>query len=245
MLLRSMTLSFFFAVIVMAMPVHAQETESISDPFEGYNRVIFKFNDAVDQNVMIPIVKGYRAVVPAPVRSGVHNVLTNLKSPITIGNQLLQADFTGAADATTRMAVNTLLGIGGIFDVAAAGGLENEPEDFGQTLAVWGVPHGPYVIVPFMPPSSVRDYTGTLADMYVDPTRLWLMNTDRENIYYAKFAVGVLDTRNELLDALADLRKNAIDYYATVRSAYAQRRAAEVADSAGSAVDIPDYNQGD
>jgi phospholipid-binding lipoprotein MlaA len=245
MINRSFVLSFFVAISLFSMPVLAQETETISDPFEGYNRVIFKFNDAVDQNIMVPVVKGYRAVVPPPVRNGVHNVLTNLKSPITIGNQLLQGDLTGAADATTRMVVNTLLGLGGIFDVAADGGLENEPEDFGQTLAVWGVPHGPYVIVPFLPPSSVRDYSGTLADMYVDPTRLWLMNTDREGVYYAKFGVGVLDTRNEFLDALADLRKNAIDYYATVRSAYAQRRAAEVADSAGSGADIPDYSQGE
>jgi ABC-type transporter lipoprotein component MlaA len=113
MINRSFVLSFFVAISLFSMPVLAQETETISDPFEGYNRVIFKFNDAVDQNIMVPVVKGYRAVVPPPVRNGVHNVLTNLKSPITIGNQLLQGDLTGAADATTRMVVNTLLGLGG------------------------------------------------------------------------------------------------------------------------------------
>lgn len=220
----------------------------ISDPFEGYNRAVFAFNDAVDQTILLPITKGYRAVVPEGARTGVHNVLTNLKSPVTIGNQVLQGDLPGAGDATVRMVVNTIIGVGGIFDVAAMEGIEHEPEDFGQTLAVWGVPHGPYMIAPILPPGSLRDYVGNFADMMADPVRLWLMNTDREGWYYTRMGVTIVDQRDQLMDALADLRKNSIDYYATIRSAYYQRRAAEVADQAiggGVDADIPNYAAGE
>jgi phospholipid-binding lipoprotein MlaA len=224
----------------------AQASEGeIADPFESYNRVIFSFNDAIDETIIVPIAKGYRAVVPQPVRTGVHNVLTNLKSPVTIGNQLLQGDLDGTGRATVRMVVNTIIGVGGIFDVAGSEGIKDEPEDFGQTMAVWGVGHGPYMVAPFLPPGSLRDYTGQVVDGYADPVRLWLHNTDREGLYYARFGLSVLDTRTSLLDALADLKKNSIDYYATVRSAYVQRRIAQVRDESVDATDIPNYAAGD
>jgi len=221
---------------------------SIDDPFEGYNRAIFAFNDVVDENILVPVVKGYRAVVPKPVRTGVHNVLTNLRSPITIGNQLLQGDLEGAGDATVRMVVNSLIGVGGIFDVAAMEGIEHEHEDFGQTLAVWGVGHGPYIVPPLLPPGSLRDQTGMVVDMVADPVGLWMGNTEREALMYTRMGLGIIDQRDGLLDVLADLKKSSIDYYATVRSAYVQRRAALVsdqkADSTGGA-DIPNYSAGE
>lgn len=221
----------------------------ISDPFEGYNRAIFAFNDAVDQTILVPVVKGYRAIVPKPARTGVHNVLTNLKSPITIGNQLLQGDLNGAGDATVRMVVNTLIGVGGVFDVAGMEGIKDQPEDFGQTLAVWGVGNGPYIVPPLLPPASLRDHVGMMVDTYADPVRLWLMNTDREEWYYSKVGAGLLDQRNEYLDVLADLRKSSIDYYATIRSAVYQRRSAMVRDEVGAGgtggADIPNYAAGE
>lgn len=222
--------------------------DGISDPFEGYNRAVFTFNDAIDQAILLPITKGYRAVVPKPARVGVHNVLTNLKSPITIGNQLLQGDLSGAGNATVRLVVNTLIGVGGIFDVAGMEGIKDEPEDFGQTLAVWGVGDGPYIVPPILPPASLRDHVGNIADIYADPVRLWLTNTDDEGWYYARVGVGVIDTRDQLMDALADLKKSSIDYYATIRSAYYQKRAALIRDEgieAGGGADIPNYAAGE
>ncbi len=221
----------------------ADPDAAIHDPFEGYNRAVFAFNDAVDQTLLLPVTRAYRAVLPKGARTGVHNVLNNLKSPITIGNQMLQGDLNGTGNATVRMVVNSILGLGGIFDVAAMGGIEDEPEDFGQTLAVWGVADGPYMVAPLLPPATLRDYTGHMVDMAADPVRLWLKNTDREGLYFTRFGVSIIDQRDQLMDALADLRRNSIDYYATVRSATYQRRAALIDDQGtGGDADIPNYD---
>jgi len=211
----------------------------ISDPLERVNRGIFKFNDVVDTAVMKPVAKGYRKAVPQPARTGVRNVLHNLKSPQIIANNLLQGDIKGVGDSSTRFVANTLLGVGGIFDIAGKEGLKYEEEDFGQTLGVWGVGNSPYLVLPLMGPSSVRDATGLIVDSYTDPVRLWLTNTDNEGWYYGKVAVSVVDKREELLDILDDLKKNSIDYYAAVRSSYAQRREAQVRDEGGDGA-VPD-----
>jgi phospholipid-binding lipoprotein MlaA len=228
-------------LMAASVPVRADDT--LPDPFEGYNRVIFSVNDTLDQVLLTPLAKGYRAVVPNGVRTGVHNALNNLKSPLTIGNQLLQGDLSGAGDATVRMIVNTFVGVGGIFDVAAAEGIEDEAEDFGQTLAVWGVGHGPYIVPPILPPASLRDHTGALVDTYADPVRMWMMDHDHDGLYIAKVGLSALDTRTELLDTLADLKRSSIDYYATIRSAYVQRRAALVADGATNMSDYESFDE--
>ena len=211
----------------------------IADPMEGMNRGIFKFNDVVDTAVMRPVAKGYREVVPQPARKGIRNVLHNLKSPQYIANDLLQGDLDGVGKNTTRLFANTLLGIGGIFDVAGAEGVKHDPEDFGQTLGVWGVGNSPYLVLPFFGPSSVRDATGLLVDTYTDPLVLYLTNTGQEEWWYACIGVTAVDTREELLDVLDDLKKNSIDYYAAMRSSYAQRREAQVRDDADNA-NLPD-----
>ena len=136
----------------------------IPDPFEDVNRVTFQFNEAVDKAVLEPVARGYRAVTPGGIRTVVSNFITNLKSPIVIGNQLLQGDLEGAGNATARMVINTLAGFGGILDLADEGGIEHEPEDFGQTLATWGVGDGAYVVLPLLGPSSIRDASGMLVD---------------------------------------------------------------------------------
>ncbi len=212
----------------------------IADPIENVNRGIFKFNDALDTAVMHPIAVGYRKAVPQPARTGVRNFLHNLKSPQIIANNLLQGDLTGAGNSTTRMVANTLLGVGGIFDVAGAEGVKYEEEDFGQTLGVWGVGNSPYLVLPFFGSSSVRDTAGLIVDSYADPIRLWMSNTDNEGWYYAKVGVTALDKREELLDVLDDLKKNSIDYYAAVRSSYAQRRESLVRDKSDEYSDLPD-----
>lgn len=220
----------------------------VYDPMENLNRGVFAFNNAVDKAVMRPVAKGYRAVVPSPVRTGLRNFLNNLRSPIVFANQVLQGDMPGAGNAFARAAINTTVGVGGLIDVAAMEGLKDEPEDFGQTLGVWGVGHGPYVVLPLMGPSSMRDATGMLVDSLADPVRIYLFNTDRERLHYVRIGLSALDKREELLDLMDDLERNSFDYYAAMRSAYIQNRNAMVRDQAagkGAAPVIPDYDEYD
>lgn len=218
--------------------------DEVYDPFEDVNRAVFGFNDALDQALIEPVTKAYRAITPQFVRNSVRNFLRNLHAPINVANQILQGDVEGAAADVSRFAMNTTIGVAGLFDVAADTGLKHEHEDFGQTLGVWGVGHGPYLVLPVMGPSSVRDAAGLLVDTYADPVHLYLYNTDQEEWYYARTAAAGIDKREELLDALDDLRANSFDYYAAMRSAYIQRRAALVRDDDPgvlAAPAIPDY----
>lgn len=219
--------------------------ETISDPFEGGNRVVMKINEGIDKAVLEPVARGYRYVAPKPVRQSVRNFLRNLKSPIIMGNELLQGDFEGFANATGRLVINTLLGVGGLFDLADYGGIPYESEDFGQTLAVWGVGNGPYIVIPIIGPSTMRDGTGMLVDSFADPVRIYMFNHDLEWLHYTRVGVGIVDTREEYLDIIDDLRRNSFDYYAAIRSAYYQRRQALVKDmdpSTSSGPAIPDYD---
>jgi phospholipid-binding lipoprotein MlaA len=218
----------------------------IPDPIEEVNRTTMKVNEALDKAILEPVARGYRAATPGFFRTIVSNFLTNLKSPVTIGNQLLQGDLEGAGNATARMVINTLAGFGGILDLADEGGIPHEPEDFGQTLATWGVGDGMYVVLPLLGPSSVRDFTGRMVDSYADPLRIYLFNVEDEGLHYARVGATVLSERERLLDVIEDLRKNSFDYYAAVRSAYYQNRQSLIKDekSSGSAGDleIPEYD---
>ncbi len=236
------------AVLAMAACAANENGSQISDPFEPTNRAVFSFNDTVDDCVIHPVVKGYRAVVPRPARRGVTNALRNLKSPVILANEVLQGDVKGAGKAVIRAVVNTFIGIGGLFDVAGKNGYPYEQEDFGQTMGVWGVGHGPYLVLPIIGPSSTRDYAGYIVDSFADPLRWYLFNTDNEGWYYAKMGTEYLDIRESLMDILVELEKSSIDYYAAVRSTYQQRRDAMVRDEAATAADviaIPDYSRGD
>lgn len=220
--------------------------DAIYDPLESTNRAVFAFNTAVDDTIIHPVVKGYRAIIPAAPRKGVSNFLTNLKSPVILANQILQGDLDGAGTVLFRTTVNTLAGFGGILDVAGWEGIEHESEDFGQTLAVWGVDHGPYIVVPIIGPSSARDYVGFLVDGFADPLRWYLFNTEREALFYTKTGIQYLSIRDELMDVLEDLEASSIDYYAATRSIYYQHRAALVNDenpALSNAPAIPDYDE--
>ncbi len=224
------------------------QAETIQDPMEGFNRAVFGFNNAIDQALLEPVARGYRALVPQPARTGVRNALRNLRSPINVANQALQGDIGGVGQDVARFTINTVIGLGGLIDVAKSMGLPYEQEDFGQTLGVWGVDHGAYMVLPLVGPSSVRDTAGMMVDTYADPLRIYLYNTHNEEWYYARVAITAIDKREELLDALDDLRKNSFDYYAAVRSAYYQQRQSAVEDrdsGTGSAtIAIPDYDSG-
>jgi phospholipid-binding lipoprotein MlaA len=230
----------------------AQPDQEIADPFEGFNRAVFAFNDVADQAILRPVAKGYRFAVPQPARNGLRNFLRNLKSPVHLVNEVLQGDMDGAGNVLTRATVNTFVGVGGLFDVAGAEGYPYQPEDFGQTLATWGVGHGSYMMMPILGPSSVRDGSGIVVDMFFDPLNWYFYNVRPENEGWkvARFVAEGVVKREELLDALDDLRRNSFDYYTAVRSAYVQRRAAEVSDQdgggyGGAVASIPDYAAGE
>lgn len=215
----------------MSQGHHTHNGDAIYDPYENTNRAFFDFNKSFDETVLHPTLKGYRTVVPKPARKGLENFLRHLKSPVRFANQILQGDVDGAGTELTRTIINTFVGFGGLFDVAEYEGIKYESEDFGQTLAVWGVDHGPYLVVPFLGPSSTRDYVGYAVDSIGDPMRFYLRNIDEEGWYYAKVGADYLVLRDGLMDVLEELEASSIDYYAAVRSTYYQRREAMVNDS--------------
>jgi phospholipid-binding lipoprotein MlaA len=196
-----------------------------SDRFERFNRSVYIFNDALDRSVARPVARAYVKVTPRPIRTGVTNFFSNLSSPVTIVNQLLQAKFRGFGTDTARLVVNTTLGIGGLFDPATRMGLQAGDEDFGQTLGHWGMPSGPYLMLPLLGPSTIRDGVGTFADQFSEPRNYIKDDTTR----YALTGLDLVDTRARLLDADAVLRRS-FDPYAFVRSAYLQRRQFQVYD---------------
>lgn len=199
------------------------------DRFERTNRAVYRFNDSLDRHIARPLAKGYVKAVPRPVRSGVSNFFNNLFYPTVIVNDLLQAKLKSFASDTTRLVVNTTIGIGGLFDPASQIGLPAGDEDFGQTLGKWGVPSGPYVVLPIWGPSSVRDTVGFVGDQFTDP------KTYLNNIYWSLGLGGLslLDRRAELL-ATDDVLAKAYDPYVFIRNAYLQRREYQVKDGAPS-----------
>ena len=190
-----------------------------SDRFERFNRSVYSFNRAIDHAVVRPVARGYVKITPAPVRSSISNFFTNLDYPITIVNDFLQGKFHDGLSDVGRFGVNTVIGIGGLFDPASHWGMEKHNEDFGLTLARWGLPSGPYLMLPILGPSTVRDAPGRVADRFVTPTS-YLNNTGVEvGVFVGKGVTaraGVLD-----MDTLID---SAYDPYAFVRNAWLQRR---------------------
>ncbi len=206
----------------------------VHDPIEPFNRGVFAFNDALDRAVLEPVAKVYNFITPDFFRAGVQNFMRNLRTPLIVANNVLQGDFKGAGVASARFVINTVGGIGGLFDLAGDNGLPYEPEDFGQTLAVWGLGEGFYIVLPVVGPSTLRDTAGMAVDTFADPVRLYAFNRDEEWIYYTRGAVEGLDNRARMVNAVRDMRRNSLDYYAAVRSAYTQKRRSLVRDVAPS-----------
>ncbi|CAO3434109.1 MlaA family lipoprotein [Azospirillum doebereinerae] len=253
MKLASLSRSFLrsAAVAAFALSVTACATRpadsgadayAVSDPLEGVNRVVFGFNDVVDTVALRPAAEVYVTIVPDPVRDSIHSFIDNLMSPIYIANNLLQGDFEGAGHATGRFLTNTVLGAGGIADVATAAGIPNKPEDFGQTLAVWGVGSGPYLVLPLLGPSNLRDTVGYGVDTVGDPIRIWAYANDHKTLSYVRTGVSAVDARSQVLQSVDDLRRNSLDFYATVRSLYQQRRQADIANKPTGAPEFPDFS---
>jgi phospholipid-binding lipoprotein MlaA len=196
------------------------------DPLEPMNRSISKFNEVLDDNVLKPTAKGYRDVTPQLVQTGVRNVFNNLSDIWSTVNNGLQLKGRDTAESLMRSVVNTVFGIYGIFDVATEIGLERHPEDFGQTLGAWGVPNGPYLVLPLFGPSTLRDAAGMPVDTSVDYVR----NLDHIATRNSALAVRIIDKRSGLLDAGNMLNQAAIDKYTFTRDAYLQYRRNQVFD---------------
>lgn len=190
------------------------------DPLEPLNRGIFKFNDGVDTVLMKPVAEIYQGVVPPLVQTGVSNVFANLNDVVVALNNLLQGKFSEAFSDVGRVVLNTTAGLFGIFDMATLAGLERHDEDFGQTLGWWGVGDGPYLVLPFLGPSNVRDALGKIVDWETDPTTFIDPNRDRNAIQ----GFRLVTRRAELLSASRLLTIAAIDEYEFLRDAYLQRR---------------------
>ena len=199
-----------------------------SDPLEPLNRAIFGFNLAVDKALIRPLAAAYTTILPDPVRDSVRNFVNNLRSPIILANDVLQGEIGRAGETAGRFLLNSTIGIGGLFDVAGSLGFEFHNEDFGQTLAVWGIGEGPYLMLPLLGPSNPRDTLGFVSEYFTDPVALWANNTDRQWVQYTRIGVDTVDRRSRNVKTLEELERTSLDFYAAVRSLYRQRRLDEI-----------------
>ncbi len=194
--------------------------DEVNDPFEPMNRAIFSFNQFVDGLLFKPLALLYRDLLPPEVQQGIGGVLETLRTPVTLANDLMQGEIDRAGETVGRFAINATAGIGGFFDVAAEVGLEGHREDFGQTLAVWGSGEGMYLVLPIFGPSNPRDAIGLGVDTFLDPLTYYV---DTEPLIY-RTAVRGIDERASVIDALDEIERTSIDFYATMRSLYRQHR---------------------
>ena len=201
--------------------------DEIYDPLEKINRAIFSFNNVADRIILEPAAKGYKKL-PPPVQSGIGNFINNLKLPLAAVNQLLQGQGKNAAESTGRFLVNSTIGIFGLVDVADNIGLEQKEEDFGQTLATWGVGDGFYIVLPLFGPSNLRDTTGMVMTMMTDPINAYAANQGEAWAIPLRTAANAVDQRSQIIDEVNALRDNSVDYYAAVRSSYYQNRKAAI-----------------
>ena len=207
------------------------EVEEVDDPLEDMNRKIFAFNEVLDEWLFEPVTRGYRFIVPEPGRRAVHNFFLNLESPVLLLNQLLQLRPEAAATTVGRFALNTTAGGLGLMDAAGQGaGWYRIDADFGQTLAYWGTPSGPYVVVPVLGPSTVRDFTGDVVDRLLDPLTYVVGPLQ----WWIPLGVSQgLATREANVEALEALESSSVDFYSALRSAYLQSREADVREAIG------------
>lgn len=237
-LLRLVFLNFFvFVALILpgCAPRSNSEQQQVStyeedfnDPFEDTNRKIFEFNQFVDRNAIVPAAKAYRAALPDPVRDVVRDFLNNLRAPLIFVNDTLQGQFESAAKTVGRFVINTTIGMGGVVDVAGRWGIPFHEEDLGLTLGAWGIPEGPYLVVPVLGPSTPRDLGGQVAEGFGDPWNR-LVSGNPWTLYwipYVRAGVAGIDQRSRYIETLADIERTSLDYYATIRSLYRQRRAA-------------------
>ena len=226
----------FVAVLVsglmMTSPAVLADGHEI-DPWEGYNRVMFGFNEGLDKYALKPITLGYKAITPDLVETGVSNFFDNISDVGSLLNNVLQTKFEAAGEDLARVSFNTTFGLGGVLDVATPMGIEEHNEDFGQTLGYWGMSSGPYLVLPLFGPSNVRDTGGLIVDSITSP----ISNIEDDSARYAVIGLQAIDTRSGLLEAEKLITG---DRYTFIRDAYLQRREFSIND--GQSEDYDDDN---
>jgi phospholipid-binding lipoprotein MlaA len=198
-----------------------------NDPYEPLNRKFYALNNALDKGVLHPAATGYRAAVPFVVRTHIHQTLSNLNNPAQLANDVLQGRPRKAGNTFMRMVINTTVGVGGVFDVASGWGFPDHDTDFGLTLAVWGIPGGPFLFLPVLGPSNPRDAVGYGGNTVLDPLT-WTSFGGSATLAWSRFGLGAIDARERALDATDSIDKTALDVYATYRSLSQQHRESAV-----------------
>lgn len=218
------------SIILMTGCATTAQNERVAkiDPFEPMNRAVFTFNEKADDYVIKPLAEAYKFVLPEFVRTGVTNFFSNINDVLIAANNLLQGKPTDAASDIGRFLINSTIGVLGLFDVATDMGLDKNREDFGQTLGVWGISDGPYVVLPFFGASNIRDTVGLVVDIETD----FMINTNKLNSdeKIAVNALRVINRRADLLDAGQLIEDAAFDKYSFVRDGYLQRRRSQIYD---------------
>ena len=249
--IKNLTLLLVLVQFLTVSNVYAKEKYTANECFEGVSRGVLKFNMSLDKALFKPIAKGYRAL-PMPVRMGTSNAVENLRSLLTLSNNILQGDWNLAGNTAGRFAVNSTIGILGVFDPAAKMGLEKKSrEDFGQTLAVWGSNSGCYFVLPILGPTTARDAIGLVGNTFLDPVYQITHNTEvmnrsysEHNYYYYKGSDAV-DFRSKNIESIDSLEKNSIDFYASVKSLYMQNRLQKISNEemSGKTQDDSDWEE--
>lgn len=216
------------------------DKRTAGDPFEPMNRAIFKVNDTIDRTVAVPIAKGYQKVTPHPLRTAISNFFSNLGDLNNFANELLQLKITDATQDLIRFAMNTTFGIGGLIDFASQARLPKHHQDFGLTLGRWGVPSGPYLVLPIFGPSSFRDGVGLAVDTRFSPL-IYAPNDSGRPLYGVQF----VSARSDMLGATNILEQAALDKYSFVRDAYTQQRRAALGADSSKPPTLPNYGDED
>lgn len=223
--------------------------DEVNDPFEPFNRYVFEVNLAVDKLVLRPVAEIYRGTLPQTVRDGVRNTTANLEVPRTFVHDLLQGEVDRAGQSFARFGGNTLYGVGGFYDVMKGqkgtppeAGIPPHEEDLGQTLAVWGAPEGPYMMLPVLGPSSMRHTIGRVGDSFINPISYAVNNEHRLGFSILRTGLSGIDLRARNIETLDDIERSSIDYYAAIRSLYRQNRASKIANGRIPASSLPDLS---
>lgn len=210
--------------LLLAGCASSNNSGTVNDPLEPINRKIFAFNQSLDKRAALPAATYYKSAVPDGARQGVHNFLSNLTFPVTFANDVLQGEGTLAGNAACRFGVNTTVGILGVMDPATEMGYPEDDQDFGKTLAIYGVPGGPYMVLPFLGSTQPRDFFGKmLVDHYFNPLG-YVTYDGKLYVSLTENLLKLVDQRSRHIEALRNIERNSIDYYAAMRSIYLQRR---------------------
>ncbi|MCF7521009.1 VacJ family lipoprotein [Neisseria sp. ZJ106] len=217
--MKKATVPLILSVLLAAQPAFAERNPA--DPYEPYNRAVSKFNDTADRYIMAPVARGYRKITPQPVRTGVSNFFNNLRDVVSFGSNLLRLDIKRASEDIVRVGINTTFGIGGLIDIAGAGGVPDNKNTLGDTLASWGWKNSNYFVVPLLGPSTVRDTVGN-AVTTVYPVKNTFLKTSAER--WGSTGLNAVNTRENLLDLTDSLDGAAIDKYSYTRDLYMRLR---------------------